>query len=113
MTSKVTRTGRSAPSSESLRPDRNRSGSRRAPSCASCWRTSWTNQPLLLGRHMSHLSEDRFHQLVSAERARDAAPLNTWESIAQRAREEGLIREHRTAARVAPWLRTAAPPRLL
>lgn len=57
---------------------------------------------------MSHLSEDHLDQLVSAERARDAAPLNTWESIAQRARAEGLIREQRTAAWVAPWMRTAA-----
>lgn len=57
---------------------------------------------------MSHLSEDRFDQLVSAERARDAAPLNTWESIAQRAREEGLIREHRRAVWIAPLMRTAA-----
>ena len=57
---------------------------------------------------MSHLSEDDFDRLVSAERARDAAPLNTWESIAQRAREEGLIREHRGAAWVAHWMRTAA-----
>ncbi|HLA14564.1 MAG TPA: hypothetical protein VJZ25_06025 [Gemmatimonadaceae bacterium] len=57
---------------------------------------------------MSHLSEDRFDQLVSAERARDAAPLNTWETIAQRAREEGLIREHLTAAWLRPWMRAAA-----
>jgi len=57
---------------------------------------------------MSHLSEDRFDHLVSAERARDAAPLNTWESIAQRAREEGLIRDHRTNVWATPWMRTAA-----
>jgi len=57
---------------------------------------------------MSHLSEDRFDQLVSSERARDAAPLNTWGSIAQRAREEGLIRDHRTAMWVTPWMRAAA-----
>jgi len=41
---------------------------------------------------MSHLSEDRFDQLVSAERARDGATLNSWETIARRAREEGLSR---------------------
>jgi hypothetical protein len=41
---------------------------------------------------MSHVSEDRFDQLVSDERARDGATLNTWEIIAERAKEEGLIR---------------------
>ena len=58
---------------------------------------------------MSHLSEDRFDQLVSEERARDAAPLNTWESIARRAREEGLIYE-RAAGKwpLSPWMRAAA-----
>jgi hypothetical protein len=58
---------------------------------------------------MSHLSEDRFDQLVSAERARDAAPLNSWESIAQRARDEGLIQDG--GARkwpLSPWMRAAA-----
>jgi hypothetical protein len=58
---------------------------------------------------MSHLSEDRFDQLVSEERARDGAPLNSWESIAQRARDEGLI--HDGAAGkwpLSPWMRVAA-----
>lgn len=58
---------------------------------------------------MSHLSEDRFDQLVSAERARDGATLNSWETIAQRAREEGLIRENRSQGWTAsPWMRAAA-----
>ncbi len=58
---------------------------------------------------MSHLSEDRFDQLVSAERARDGATLNTWETIAQRAREEGLIREsHPQRWTASPWMRSAA-----
>src|SRR5688500_12696017 len=58
---------------------------------------------------MSHLSEDRFDQLVSAERARDAAPLNTWESIAQRARDEGLIHEGAAGKwPLSPWMRVAA-----
>src|SRR5687767_15990967 len=65
------------------------------------------NQTLLLGRYMSHVSEDRFDQLVSDERARDCAPLNTWETIAARAREEGLIRE-RSRSSWAPWTRAAA-----
>jgi len=58
---------------------------------------------------MSHLSEDRFDQLVSAERARDGATLNSWETIARRAREEGLIREsHPKRWTGSPWLRAAA-----
>lgn len=58
---------------------------------------------------MSHLSEDRFDQLVSAERARDGVTLNTWETIAQRAREEGLIRENEPQRWTrSPWMRAAA-----
>lgn len=58
---------------------------------------------------MSHLSEDRFDQLVSAERARDGATLNSWETIARRAREEGLIREsHARRWTGSPWVRAAA-----
>jgi hypothetical protein len=58
---------------------------------------------------MSHLSEDRFDQLVSVERARDGATLNTWETIAQRAREEGLIRDNRPERwTMSPWMRAAA-----
>ena len=57
---------------------------------------------------MSHLSEDRFDQLVSSERARDAAPLNSWDTIAQRAREEGLIHEGGGAKSLRPWMRAAA-----
>lgn len=58
---------------------------------------------------MSHVSEDRFDQLVSDERARDGATLNTWETIAARAREEGLIRDRsRPVWASAPWTRAAA-----
>jgi hypothetical protein len=58
---------------------------------------------------MSHVSEDRFDQLVSDERARDGATLNTWETIAARAREEGLIRDNpRARWTSAPWTRAAA-----
>jgi hypothetical protein len=58
---------------------------------------------------MSHVSEDRFDQLVSDERARDKATLNTWEIIAARAREEGLIRDNpRARWTSAPWTRAAA-----
>jgi hypothetical protein len=58
---------------------------------------------------MSHVSEDRFDQLVSDERARDGATLNTWETIAARAREEGLIRDRsRSRWTSAPWTRAAA-----
>ena len=58
---------------------------------------------------MSHLSEDRFDHLVSVERARDGAALNSWETIARRAREEGLIRDNRTERwTMAPWMRAAA-----
>jgi hypothetical protein len=58
---------------------------------------------------MSHVSEDRFEQLVSDERARDGATLNSWETIAARAREEGLIRDNpRARWASAPWTRAAA-----
>jgi hypothetical protein len=59
---------------------------------------------------MSHLSEDRFDELVAKERTRDHAPLNTWAQIAARAREEGLInqdRQDRWSASV-PWMQAAA-----
>lgn len=59
---------------------------------------------------MSHQSEDRFEELVTAERSREDAPLNSWAEIAQRAREEGLIHESRRDRWSAslPWLRAAA-----
>jgi hypothetical protein len=59
---------------------------------------------------MSHLSEDRFDELVARERTRDHAPLNSWAQIAARAREEGLIHQGRrdrwSASR--PWMQAAA-----
>jgi hypothetical protein len=59
---------------------------------------------------MSHLSEDRFDELVAKERTRDHAPLNTWAQIAERAREEGLIRQDRRDRWSAsvPWMQAAA-----
>ncbi len=58
---------------------------------------------------MSHVSEDRFEQLVSDERAHLGAPLNSWEIIAERAKEEGLIRDiPRPRWASAPWARAAA-----
>src|SRR5215210_1098206 len=45
------------------------------------------------GRNMSHLSEEKFDELVAAERARELEPLNDWRTIAARAKEEGLIRD--------------------
>lgn len=59
---------------------------------------------------MSHLSEDRFDELVAGEREREHQPLNTWPQIAERAREEGLIRGHGPSVWRAgrPWIQAAA-----
>jgi hypothetical protein len=59
---------------------------------------------------MSHLSEDRFDELVAKERTRDHAPLNTWAQIAERAREEGLIHQDRRDrwSTGVPWIQAAA-----
>jgi hypothetical protein len=59
---------------------------------------------------MSHLSEDRFDELVGLEREREHPPLNTWSQIAELAREEGLIRDSRRSflAMGRPWMQAAA-----
>ncbi|MGH7605344.1 MAG: hypothetical protein ACRENK_15280 [Gemmatimonadaceae bacterium] len=64
---------------------------------------------------MSHLSEEQLDQLVAGERAREMLPLNDWQSIAARAREEGIIRgeQSRSWSAGRPWLRVAAAVVLL
>ncbi len=59
---------------------------------------------------MSHLSEDRFDELVASERAREHAPLNSWSQISERAREEGLIHRNQRSPWTGgrPWMRAAA-----
>lgn len=59
---------------------------------------------------MSHLSEDRFDELVAREREREHPPLNTWSEIAELARDEGLIRDGRRSILRSgrPWLQAAA-----
>jgi hypothetical protein len=64
---------------------------------------------------MSHLSEEQLDQLVARERAREMLPLNDWQTIAARAREEGIIHgaESRSRSAGQPWLRVAAAVLLL
>ena len=64
---------------------------------------------------MSHLSEEKFDELVAAERARELEPLNDWRTIAARAREEGLIHESSSRGWVSgqPWMQAAAAVLLL
>ena len=64
---------------------------------------------------MSHLSEEQLDQLIAAERARAQAPLNSWQTIAARAREEGLIPDSREwrGSSGQPWLQAAAAVLLL
>jgi hypothetical protein len=64
---------------------------------------------------MSHLSEEKLDELVAAERERQQPPLNDWQTIAARAREEGLIRESSSGgwASGQPWMRAAAAVLLL
>jgi hypothetical protein len=64
---------------------------------------------------MSHLSEDQLDQIIASERGRPQAPLNTWQTIAARAREEGLIRrsQSRSWAFGQPWIQAAAAMLLL
>jgi hypothetical protein len=59
---------------------------------------------------MSQLSEEQLDTLVAAERARDPLPLNDWRTIAERAREEGLIVETdgRGWSGARPWMQAAA-----
>jgi hypothetical protein len=67
------------------------------------------------GRNMSHLSEEMLDQLVAAEKARVEPPLNDWQAIAARAREEGLIRETSSPRWVSSqsWMQAAAAVLLL
>src|SRR6202162_6522803 len=64
---------------------------------------------------MSHLSEDQLDQIIASERARQQAPLNNWQTIAARAREEGLIRGSQSRSWVSgqPWIQAAAAMLLL
>jgi hypothetical protein len=59
---------------------------------------------------MSHLSEEQLDHLVARERARQQAPLNDWQTIAARAREEGLIHgsEPRSWSGSQSWIQAAA-----
>jgi len=59
---------------------------------------------------MSHLSEDRFDELVARERARELPPLNSWAEISERAREEGIIHRGQRSlwAGGRPWMQAAA-----
>jgi hypothetical protein len=64
---------------------------------------------------MSHLSEDQLDHLIELERAREQAPLNEWQTIAARAREEGLIADsgvHGWGV-TRPWMQAAAAAILL
>ena len=64
---------------------------------------------------MSHLSDEKFDELVAAERSRELEPLNDWRTIAARAREEGLIHESSSRGWVSgqPWMQAAAAVLLL
>ena len=64
---------------------------------------------------MSHLSEEQLDQLIAAERAREHEPLNSWRTVAARAREEGLIRDSHEwrGSSGQPWLQAAAAVLLL
>ena len=64
---------------------------------------------------MSHLSEDQLDQIIADERARQQAPLNKWQTIAARAREEGLIRgsQSRSWSSSQTWVQAAAAMLLL
>jgi len=62
---------------------------------------------------MSHLSEDQLDHFIQRERARELAPLNDWQTIAARAREEGLIRGSYRRPVAQPWMQAAAAVVLL
>jgi hypothetical protein len=64
---------------------------------------------------MSHLSEEQLDQIISEEKARPQPPLNDWQTIAARARDEGLIRESpsRRWASSQSWVQAAAAVLLL
>ena len=64
---------------------------------------------------MSHLSEDQLDHLIAEEKARPQPPLNDWQTIAARARDEGLIRETSSPGWVSSqsWMQAAAAVLLL
>jgi hypothetical protein len=64
---------------------------------------------------MSHLSEEQLDQIIAEERAREQAPLNKWQTIAARAREEGLIQGPQARSWVSrqAWIQAAAAILLL
>ncbi|MDP9279320.1 MAG: hypothetical protein M3P00_07860 [Gemmatimonadota bacterium] len=64
---------------------------------------------------MSHLSEEQLDQIIAEEKARPQPPLNDWQTIATRARDEGLIREppSRSWASSQSWVQAAAAVLLL
>jgi len=64
---------------------------------------------------MSHLSEEQLDQIIAEEKARLEPPLNDWQTIAARARDEGLIRESQSRGWAASqsWMQAAAAVLLL
>jgi hypothetical protein len=56
---------------------------------------------------MSQLSEEGLDTMLELERARDFAPLNDWETISARLRDEGLIRDRHSRFRET-WMMQAA-----
>jgi len=57
---------------------------------------------------MSPISEEELDAMVERERGRDFAPLNEWETIAARARAEGLIPDRTVSFGRRPWMQAAA-----
>jgi len=59
---------------------------------------------------MSHLSEEELDLMVERERGRNFPPLNDWNTISARLRDEGIIRDRirPTAARGSWWMQAAA-----
>jgi hypothetical protein len=56
---------------------------------------------------MSQLSEEGLDSMLELERARDFVPLNDWETISARLRDEGLIRDKHSRFRPM-WMMQAA-----
>ena len=59
---------------------------------------------------MSPLSEEELDFMVDRERSREFVPLNDWNTLAARLREEGIIRDRGRRAVAVPawWMRAAA-----
>jgi hypothetical protein len=62
---------------------------------------------------MSHLSEEQLDQIIVEEKARPQPPLNDWQTIAARARDEGLIRDSPTRGWAASQARVQAAAAVL